>query len=65
MVIEDGKVLWIGQQDQLPPYQGEIIDVQGKVIIPGIIDAHMHPIMLADVLEQVACSLHIFIPLRT
>ncbi|WP_315063121.1 amidohydrolase [Lysinibacillus capsici] len=55
MVIEGGKILWIGQQEDLPPYQGEIIDVQGKVIIPGIIDAHMHPIMLADVLEQVAC----------
>jgi len=45
MVIEGGKILWIGQQEDLPPYQGEIIDVQGKVIIPGIIDAHMHPIM--------------------
>lgn len=55
MVIEDGKVVWIGQQEDLPAYHGEIIDVQGKVIIPGIIDAHMHPIMLADVLEQVAC----------
>ncbi len=55
MVIEDGKVVWIGQQEDLPAYHGEIIDVQGKVIIPRIIDAHMHPIMLADVLEQVAC----------
>lgn len=55
MVIDDGKILWIGQQEDLPTYHGEIIDAQNKLIIPGIIDAHMHPIMLADVLEQVAC----------
>ncbi len=55
MVIKGGKILWIGQEENLPAYQGDIIDGQGKVIIPGIIDAHMHPIMLADVLEQVAC----------
>ncbi len=55
MVIDEGKILWIGQQEDLPTYHGEIIDAQNKLIIPGIIDAHMHPIMLADVLEQVAC----------
>ncbi|XRD25201.1 hypothetical protein AABM34_00155 [Lysinibacillus fusiformis] len=53
MVIKGGKILWIGREENLPAYQGDIIDGQGKVIIPGIIDAHMHPIMLADVLEQV------------
>ncbi|MFJ7665434.1 amidohydrolase [Lysinibacillus sp. NPDC097162] len=55
MVIADGKIKWLGLEEDMPSYEGEIIDLQGKVIIPGIIDAHMHPIMLADVLEQVAC----------
>ncbi len=55
MVIADGKIKWLGVEEDMPSYEGEIIDLQGKVIIPGIIDAHMHPIMLADVLEQVAC----------
>lgn len=55
MVIDEGKIVWIGLEEDMPAYEGEIMDLQGNEIIPGIIDAHMHPIMLADVLEQVAC----------
>lgn len=55
MVIDEGKIVWIGLEEDIPAYEGEVIDLQGNEIIPGIIDAHMHPIMLADVLEQVAC----------
>ena len=45
VVIEDGKILYAGSRDsgEVPELDGyEIIDVKGKTIMPGIIDAHLH-----------------------
>lgn len=40
MIIEDGKVKQVGGEDL--SNEGEIIDVDGKTILPGLIDAHVH-----------------------
>lgn len=37
--IEDGKIVSI---KKIPPKSGKIIDVQGKPILPGLIDSHVH-----------------------
>ena len=54
MLTEDGKILHLGTgaPDEAPD---EIIDLQGRTVIPGLVDAHMHPLMLAEYSKQIAC----------
>lgn len=43
IVIRDGRILCAGTRAACPPPQGaRIIDVRGKFITPGLIDAHVH-----------------------
>jgi imidazolonepropionase-like amidohydrolase len=43
VVIEDGKILDIGRDGEVPvPEEADIIDVEGKAVLPGLIDAHLH-----------------------
>ncbi len=41
ILIEDGKIMDIGKEIDIPD-EAEIIDVGGKTIIPGLIEAHCH-----------------------
>ena len=41
LIGEDGKIKQIGAQVDIPD-QAEVLDLTGKVIIPGLIDAHTH-----------------------
>lgn len=40
ILIENGKIVDVGETLELP--EGEIIDGEGLVVIPGIVDAHSH-----------------------
>lgn len=45
VIVDEGKIVFAGARtsDQAPDLEGyEIIDVTGKTIMPGIIDAHLH-----------------------
>jgi imidazolonepropionase-like amidohydrolase len=43
LVLQDGKILDVGPADQVAvPDDAERVDVAGKVIIPGLVDAHSH-----------------------
>ena len=43
LVIEDGRILQIGKRGEVPiPAGAQIIQAEGKTIIPGLIDAHVH-----------------------
>ncbi len=44
IAIEDNRIVAVGKTDTLAPlYQShEVIDVQEKLIIPGLIDTHVH-----------------------
>ncbi|QIA27688.1 amidohydrolase [Thermaerobacter sp. PB12/4term] len=56
MVVANGRILWIGRQQDANPGTGvERVDLQGCRVIPGIIDAHMHPLFLAETAQQIAC----------
>ena len=62
MVVEAGRIVWIGTGADMPKEYAEIItgqphtedgcssvtDLKGRRVIPGFVDAHMHPVMLAD-----------------
>jgi len=57
MLVEDGRIRRIGEQRLAGTLTGncEIVDLQGRTVIPGLIDAHMHPLMLAEYSRQIAC----------
>lgn len=55
MLVENGLITWVGPADALPAGNYETVDLGGKRILPGFVDAHMHPIMLADFNQQISC----------
>lgn len=54
-IVEDERITWIGMESERPPNDYETIDLQGKRIIPGFVDAHMHPVILADCAQKISC----------
>ena len=41
--VKDGKILAVGKQEDIfSTYEGEKLDLQGKAVYPGLIDAHCH-----------------------
>lgn len=59
MVVENGSIVWIGTCTDLPESYKEstisTVDLSGRRVIPGIVDAHMHPLVLADCMDKIAC----------
>ncbi len=44
LAIKDGRVLATGSDAEIRGYQGRSIDLNGRTVIPGLIDSHSHPI---------------------
>ncbi|TXT36002.1 MAG: amidohydrolase, partial [Planctomycetota bacterium] len=43
LIIDDGRIVEIGPSDKVAaPSGAKVIDVSGKVIIPGLVDSHSH-----------------------
>ena len=42
LVVKDGKFVYVGDEAGLSAYEGEVTDLGGKFIMPGIIDSHVH-----------------------
>lgn len=53
--VEDGVFTWVGDAVDLPA-GADVTDLDGELVVPGLIDAHMHPTMLATSLGAVACT---------
>lgn len=59
LAVKDEKFVAVGATNQLRELAGantRVIDIQGKTVIPGFIDAHCHPTAVARSLLQVDCS---------
>ncbi len=41
VLIEDGKISWLGKKSEAPDAE-ETVDAGGKVVMPGLIDCHTH-----------------------
>ncbi|MBI1406593.1 MAG: imidazolonepropionase [Caulobacter sp.] len=46
----DGKISWVGNSDDLPPgySAGQEIDLEGRLVTPGLIDCHTHLVFAGD-----------------
>ena len=53
MIVTNGIISWIGRQADCPAKEGTFIDLKEKRIIPGFVDSHMHPVMLADFRKKI------------
>ncbi|WP_391117652.1 amidohydrolase [Psychrobacillus sp. L3] len=56
MTVVNGKITWIGDLEDQKELKGELIDLQGKRVLPGFIDAHLHPLYLARTSKQLSCT---------
>ena len=45
LVVKDGKFVYVGDESGLSEYEGETEDLNGKFIMLGIIDSHVHVTM--------------------
>lgn len=55
MIIEDGVITWIGREADMPDIDAERINLEGKCVIPGFVEGHMHPVILSDFYPQISC----------
>jgi len=55
MIVEGSKIKWVGNQANIIKSPDKKINVQGKRIIPGLIDSHLHPLLLAQIEHNVPC----------
>jgi imidazolonepropionase-like amidohydrolase len=42
VVVQDGRIQWLGPTEEAEPAGAEVIDGGGATLIPGIVDAHSH-----------------------
>ena len=56
MIVRDGKIIWVGEQSDVAIIDGDYVDLQGQRVLPGLIDAHLHPLWLANNSTQIACT---------
>ena len=42
LAVKDGKFVYVGDEAGLSEYEGEVTDLGGRFIMPGIIDSHVH-----------------------
>lgn len=54
MIVKDNMIVWTGQAEacDYPVEDSETIDLQGKTVLPGLIDSHLHFLMTAKHLSM-------------
>ena len=62
MVVRNGKIVWIGSESNID-YTAlakvshlTTTDLKDRRVLPGLIDAHMHPVYLTSASVQIACT---------
>ena len=61
LVVKDGKFVYVGDEAGLLADEGEVVDLGGKFIMPGIFDSHVHVTLpvgfaYAPASERFACN---------
>lgn len=55
MLVQDGRIGQTGASDEIEkalPAGAQIIDASGKVVLPGFVDAHAHPVFGGDRVDE-------------
>src|SRR5256714_545973 len=55
MLIRDGRIEQIGHSNEIAkvlPADTEVIDANGKVVLPGFVDAHAHPVFASNRVDE-------------
>src|SRR5438876_1947644 len=55
MLIRDGTIAAVGTSDEIArnmPDECEVADARGRVVLPGFVDAHAHPVFAGNRLED-------------
>lgn len=55
VVVEDETFVFVGAEDDAPPADA-VVDLAGRTVLPGFVDAHTHLLMLGDALGQVGLT---------
>jgi imidazolonepropionase len=43
VLVRDGKIAWVGPATEVPAApDAEVINVEGKIVLPGLVDSHTH-----------------------
>lgn len=57
-IVRDGKFNWVGNLSDIEKANDledvERVDLQGRRVLPGFVDSHMHAVMLANCCKQIA-----------
>src|SRR4030042_1217943 len=58
VAVRDGRIIHVGKNDELGQFRGrgKLIDCEGRTVIPGFNDAHIHVLSFSSHLLSVDCS---------
>lgn len=59
VAVEGNKIVYVGDRSGAQAFcdeKTEICDLEGKMMLPGFIDGHCHPVMAAHVLSEVVLT---------
>lgn len=58
VLIETGRVAWVGPTQHLPEGSGDTaVDAGGRAAVPGFVDSHAHPVFAGDRAEEFAARM--------
>jgi imidazolonepropionase len=55
MLVEDGRIVSAGPSSEIEkrmPTDAKVIDATGRVVLPGFVDAHAHPVFAGDRVDE-------------
>lgn len=58
LALKDGRFVYVGDESGISGYEGEVRDLDGRFIMPGIIDSHVH-VTLGVAFEYMDMGVHI------
>ena len=53
--VEDGLFSWVGDASAIPE-EAAVQDLDSRLVLPGLIDAHTHPTYIAMIVDAVPCT---------
>jgi predicted amidohydrolase YtcJ len=59
LAVRDGKIIYVGTNEGVASFIGpatSVTDLKGRVLMPGLVDGHLHPIMGGGI--ELSCNLH-------